>query len=119
MCYPDVQAIALAILTSIITGGFVLVFVEIGNRKNRENDKHDQIMFPFMHKLSSFFRYISWCSSHIRYPKPLEGYEKKFKELIDEIGGYGGRAITSGGDYSIDYFPAEKLNSIAFDINNI
>jgi len=119
MCYPDVQAIALAILTSIITGGFVLVFVEIGNRKNRENDKHDQIMAPFMHKLSAFFRYISWSSSHIRYPKPIEGYEKKFKELIDEIGGYGGRAITSGGDYGIDYFSAEELDSIAFDINNI
>lgn len=119
MAYEEILPIALAILTSIITGGFVLVFVEIGNRKNRENDKHDQIMVPFMHKLSSFFRYISWCSSHIRYPKPLEGYEKKFKELIDEIGGYGGRAITSGGDYSIDYFSAEKLDSIAFDINNI
>lgn len=48
MCYSEVQPIALAILTSIITGGFVLVFVEIGNRKNRENDKHDQIMAPFM-----------------------------------------------------------------------
>lgn len=119
MCYSDVQPIALAILTSIITGGFVLVFVEIGNRKNREDDKHDQVMAPFMHKLSAFFRYISWSSSHIRYTKPLEGYEKKFKELIDEIGGYGDKAITSGGDYSIDFFSAEKLDNIAFDINNI
>lgn len=38
MTYAEVQPIALAIMTSIITGGFVLVFVEIGNRKNREND---------------------------------------------------------------------------------
>lgn len=68
MCYSDVLPFALAILTSIITGGFVLVFVEIGNRKNRENDKHDQIMAPFMHKLSAYFRYISWSSSHIIYP---------------------------------------------------
>lgn len=119
MTYIDVQPIALAILTSIITGGFVLVFVEIGNRKNRENDKHDQIMAPFMHKLSAFFRYISWSSSHIIYPKPLDGYEEDFKNLIEEIGGYGGRAITSGGDYGIDYFTSEKLYKIAFDINNI
>ncbi len=119
MYYSDVLPIALAILTSIITGGFVLVFVEIGNRKNRENDKHDQIMAPFMHKLSAFFRYISWSSSHIIYPKPLDDYEEDFKNLIKEIGGYGGRAITSGGDYGIDYFTAEKLYRIAFDINNI
>ena len=39
----SVQNILLTILTSIITGGFVLVFVEIGNRKNRENDSYDQI----------------------------------------------------------------------------
>ena len=31
---------AVAILTAIVTGGFVLVFVEIGNRKNRENDNY-------------------------------------------------------------------------------
>ena len=35
MAYTEVQPIVLSILTSIITGGFVLVFVEIGNRKNR------------------------------------------------------------------------------------
>ena len=52
MVYEDILPIALAILTSIITGGFVLVFVEIGNRKNRENDRHEQIMTPFYHKLS-------------------------------------------------------------------
>ena len=119
MSYADVQTIALAILTSIITGGFVLVFVEIGNRKNRENDKHEQIMFPFMHKLSSYFRFMSWCSGHIMYPKPEEGYEKEFKALVKEVSGYGGRAITSGGDYGVDYFTAEELYKITFDINNI
>lgn len=119
MTYIDVQSISLAILTSIITGGFVLVFVEIGNRKNRENDKHDRIMSPFMHKLSAFFRYINWSSSHIQYPKPLEGYEESFKSLVQSIAGYGGRAIMSGGDYGIHYFTAEGLNRIALDINNI
>lgn len=119
MMYNDVLTIAIAILTSIITGGFVLVFVEIGNRKNRENDKHDQIMTPFMHKLSAYFRFISWCSNHIRYPKSLNYYEKEFKDLVSEIGGYGGRSITSGGDYGIEYFKAEELNKILFDINNI
>lgn len=119
MSYIDIQPIALAILTSIITGGFVLVLVEIGNRKNRENDHHEQIMAPFMHRLSAYFRFISWCSSHIIYPKPLNGYEKGFKKLEEEMSGYGGRAITSGGDYGIEYFSADELYQIAFDINNI
>lgn len=35
------------------------------------------------------------------------------------IAKYGGMAITSGGDYGINYFTASKLNEIALDINNI
>ena len=119
MSYYEIQPIALAILTSIITGGFVLVFVEIGNRKNRENDRHEQIMTPFMHKLSSFFRFINWCRSSIVYPQQLNGYEVSFKKLVEDIGGYGGKAIVSGGDYGIGYFTADELNQIALDINNI
>ena len=119
MEYNDVMTIALAVLTSIITGGFVLVFVEIGNRKNRENDRYDQIMSPFMHKLSSYFRFISWCSSYIIYQKPLNGYEEDFKKLVDKMARYGGRATVSGGDYGVEYFTADELYHIASDINNI
>lgn len=115
----EVSQIVLSILSSIITGGFVLVFVEIGNRKNRENDKYEHIMYPFMHKLSSYFRYISWCQSHIIYSNPPTSNEKKIKLLIGEIARYGGMAITSGGDYGINYFTASKLKEIALDINNI
>lgn len=119
MEYSDVQTILLSILTSIITGGFILVFVEIGNRKNRENDRYDQMMLPFMHKLSSYFRFLSWCSHRIKYPKQMSEYETEFKDLVTEIARYGGRAITSGGDYGVDYFAADKLNDICFSINNI
>lgn len=79
----SVQNILLTILTSIITGGFVLVFVEIGNRKNRENDRYDQIMQPFMHKLSSYLRFLSWSGIHIKYPTVLNCYEDEFKNLVE------------------------------------
>lgn len=38
MTYEILYSTVVAILTAIITGGFILVFVEIGNRKNREMD---------------------------------------------------------------------------------
>lgn len=115
-----IQPLLVSILTSIITGGFILVFVEIGNRKNRENDRYEQIMRPFMHKLSAYFRFINWCSSRIKYPNKLNECEQEFKKLVKEIGVYGGRAVTSGGDYSIDYFSADELYKICTNkINNI
>lgn len=115
----SVQNILLTILTSIIAGGFVLVFVEIGNRKNRENDRYDQIMQPFMHKLSSYLRFLSWSGIHIKYPTVLNCYEDEFKNLVESIGRYGGCAITSGGDYGVGYFSAKQLHKICSDINNI
>ena len=119
MSYIEIQPIALAILTSIITGGFVLVFVEIGNRKNRENDRHDQIMTPFMHKLSAYFRYVSWTSHPIDYPKDLNEKERSFRSLVEKISRHGHKLIMSGGDYSTEEFSAKELNQIALDINNI
>jgi uncharacterized protein YhhL (DUF1145 family)/uncharacterized protein YaaR (DUF327 family) len=119
MVYSTLFQTALTILSSIITGGFVLIFVEIGNRKNRENDHYDFLMSPFMHKLSSYFRFISWCSSRINYPRNLNGHETRFKEIVEKISRFGGRAIVSGGDYSVNYFKASELRKIAEDINNI
>ena len=60
MTYEILYSTVVAILTAIITGGFILVFVEIGNRKNREMDSFYQSADPFMKKLSSYLRMISW-----------------------------------------------------------
>ena len=120
MDQESVLNILLPILTSIITGGFILVFVEIGNRKNRENDRYDQIMGPFMHKLSAYFRFIYWCRGRIRYPKELNEYETNFKHLIEGISKYGGKLINSGGDYTIDNFsPKELLEICEYQTSNI
>lgn len=117
--YNSISQIALVILTSIITGGFVLVFVEIGNRTNRENDHYTMFMKPFMHKLSAYCRFLSWCEGHVCYPNDLNEKEKEFKSLLHKIRLYGSQLILSGGDFPIDYFYSEKLNQLALDINNI
>lgn len=119
MEHIPVSQIALAILTSIITGGFVLVFVEIGNRIVRENDKYSLIMKPFMHKLSAYCRCISWCEGHVVYPNNRYEKEEEFKKLLYKLRLYGSRLILSGGDFPIDYFNSDELAQLARDINNV
>ena len=120
MSQLDVQNILLPILTSIITGGFILVLVEIGNRKNRLKDKYDQIMWPFMRKLSSYFRFMNWCRGRRRYPDVLNENETNFKLLVDKVSKYGGKLIVSGGDCCIDDFSAAELYNICHrKISNI
>lgn len=117
--YSTLYTTVLSILTAIITGGFVLIFVEIGNRKNRENDKFEVEFRPFMHKLSAYLRFMSWVSHHIEYPRDLDEHEKPFKQLVNSLSRYGGRLTMSGGDFGIESFTSEKLDSIADDINNV
>lgn len=74
-------------------------------------------MRPFMHKLSSYFRYVSWSKNKIRYPRVGQlGGERMFKSIIDELSGYGGRAIVSGGDYHVKSFTAEQFTTSLFTI---
>lgn len=116
MVSNDFETVAL----SILTGGFVLILVEIGNRKNRNFDIHYQIMQPFMKKLSSYFRFIKWMYTYLQYPNDEQtGYEKEFERLINVMQKYGDELITRGGDYPVDYFDKEKLDQIAKEITNI
>lgn len=117
--YNTVYTTTLSMLTAIITGGFVLVFVEIGNRKNRESDRFEVEFRPFMNKLSAYLRFISWMSPFIIYPKNLDAHEKYFKELVKGLAHYGGRLIMSGSNFGTEWFTAEKLDHIANDINNV
>ncbi|MCQ2336048.1 MAG: hypothetical protein MJ010_02560 [Paludibacteraceae bacterium] len=96
------------ILSAIITGGFVLVYVEIGNRKNRKNDNYERLMRPFLKKLTAYFKFVCWCS--ISCPKNgMSNAEKEFKKVTEELSRYGGQAIISGGNYEVDYFSANEL----------
>ena len=113
------EAILLSILTSIVTGGLVLVLVEIGNRRNRENERYERIMEPFMHTLSSYLRFISWFRGSFIFPKDVNGYEVDFKSLIDRLSKLGGRSVMSGDDYGVDYFSANELDQLESDINNV
>ena len=119
MTYEILYSTVVAILTAIITGGFILVFVEIGNRKNREMDSFYQSADLFMKKLSSYLRMISWCQTHIKYPSDIDEKEANFKSIVDKLSKYGSRLIMSGKNYRAGSFTASQIDNIANDINNI
>lgn len=107
------------ILSAVITGGFVLVFIEIGNRKNRENDRYQLIMEPFMRKLCAYFRYVGRVANRIIYPKRLNDNEQEFKFLVETMERHGSELIIGGGDYALNHFTSKELNFIGYGINNI
>ena len=119
MCDHQTFSTALSILTAVITGGFILVFIELGSRKNRLIDSYYQIMPPFLKRLSAYCRFVTWSKSQLIYSKGEDTYEENFKKLVNQISHYGHMLIMSGGDFPIHQFTAKELNDIALDINNI
>jgi hypothetical protein len=120
MLTPEtIYSTIVTILSAVITGGFVLVFIEVGNRKNRENDRYRLIMEPFMRKLCAYFRYVDWVEKRIVYPKQLNENEQEFKFLMDTMAHYGSELIIGGGDYALSHFTAKELHFIGYGINNI
>lgn len=119
MCDHQTFSTTLSILTAVITGGFILVYIELGNRKNRLIDSYNQIMSPFMKRLSAYCRFVTWSKSQLIYSKGEDTYEENFKKLVNQIGHYGHMLIMSGGDFPIHQFTANELNDIALDIKNI
>lgn len=112
--YDTIFPAALTILSAVITGGFVLIYVELSNKKTRETDNYEQLMRPFMHKLSSYFRFVSWCKVKIRVKiDEQKGGEKEFMQILKKLAHYGRSAIISGGDYRVNSFTADQLYDIS------
>lgn len=107
------------ILIALITGGFIIILIEIGNRKNREYDKYCNFMQPFMKRLSAYCRFVSKCANSILYPKQLSENEIGFRNLVNMISKEGEKLIMCGGNYPIDRFSLQKLEQFALDINNV
>lgn len=97
----------------------MLVFIEIGNRKNRETDRYRLIMEPFMRKLCAYFRYVDWVAKRIIYPKQLNENEEEFKYLVDTMKRHGSELMIGGSDYALNHFTAKQLHFIGYGINNI
>ena len=94
-----------------------MVFVEIGNRKNREIDRFFQQVNPFMKKLSAYFRLIRLFNCAIIYPKQMEEAEDNFKLAIDRLCKYANNMPDEG--YRVGSISASKINRISKDINDI
>lgn len=80
-------------------------------------------MKPFMHKLCSYFNFLSSVDNYFSIKKGITKEESeyvfKFKELMNKLERYAYPCIMSGRDYPVSKFTAEELEKICEDINNV
>ncbi len=113
-------SLGVTILTAILTGGFLMLFIE--NRHIGDNvvNRYHFIMTPFMHRISNYFKFISSAKTYYIIKRGnKEEYVHVFKLLLDEMGKYAHPCIMSGQDYPCSKFSAQELETLCEKINQI
>lgn len=111
--------IIIPILVAILTGGFLMLFIENQHVASSVNERYRFIMKPFYHKLSNYFKFVGSFATFMRIKDRKAEYVKTFESYVDQMGKLAHPCIMDGMDYPVTYFKAEKLEQICNDINQI
>ncbi|MFY1612314.1 hypothetical protein ACOMSG_05625 [Macellibacteroides fermentans] len=116
----DELSAIISILASLLTGGFLMIFIESQKMTGCVTDRFHFIMNPFFRSFSSYVRFISSFKTCFTFKVAKNSdYITKLKDDVEKVAGLEGKSIISGHDYPADYFTAKELNSICKTINNI
>lgn len=109
----------ITILTALLTGGFLMLFIENQQITTYVIERLHQRMNPFFHSFTNYVKFVSSFESCFSWKKCTTSYMKSMKQCVEDISKYGGKAIISGQDFSIYSFSATDLDSICEKINGI
>jgi len=113
-------SIILTILSALLTGGFLMIFIESQHISNSVFERLNFIMRPFYHSLSSYVKFMTLygdCFSFENVEK--DTYMWKLKKDMEYISILGSMTILDGHDFPVDYFLAKDLERICNKINNV
>lgn len=109
--------IAVPILTSLLTGGFLLFFIENQHIEKEVSERFYSLMKPFYRNLTLYLRFLSTCRNAIIYDKEQSENILALQSIMDKLGRLGGQTIIEGRNIPI--LDAKKIDQICNDINNI
>lgn len=107
--------IAVDILAALLTGGFLLFFIETMHIESDVKQRFKAIMNPFYHKLSKMTLFVGYLQSSMRLPD-LER-AKLLKDNMDYISKAGIVPSSSGRD--ISFMRSDELGKLCDTINDV
>ncbi len=113
---PQIE-IATTILSALLTGGFILFFIENQHIESEVIHRYHAIMDPYYHKLSLYLKFVYFINSRIDYEDLNRVVGKKFYTLVEGLANLGSRIYITGKD--ISYMTSEQLESLNESINNV
>lgn len=107
--------IAVDLLSALLTGGFLLFFIETMHIESDVKQRFKSIMNPFYHKLSKMTVFVGYMRYAMSLPPNRLGND--LKKDIDYISKAGIVPQTSGRD--IPYMSASELDKLCETINKV
>lgn len=113
-------SLIVSILTTILTGGFLMLFIENQHLGTKVTEAYHNVMDPFMHRFSGYVRFISSIKTWYHVNKGVtEGYAVDFKNLLEKLGREGSRSIMSGRDIPITHYTPEEFTDVCESMNHV
>ena len=107
--------IAVDILSSLLTSGFLLFFVETMHIESDVNQRFKAIMNPFYHKLSKLTVFVGYMRSSMCFPKTEKGDSlKKDMDFIEKKG-----IVPNSSGRDIPYMKSNELENLCEIVNNV
>jgi len=113
-------SIIIEILAALLTGGFLMIFIENQKTAGSVTERFHFVMNPFFRSFTNYVKFISFFKACFTFKVAKDSeYIKKLKDNVDRIGRLGVKPIVVGQDFPADHFTAKELDSICNTINNI
>jgi hypothetical protein len=111
-------SIIITILAALLTGGFLMIFIESQKVAGDVTERFHFVMNPFFHSFSNYAKFIS-SFRHCFEFNCTDEFLTTLKENVETVGRLGTKSIMAGRDFPSDYFTAKELDRICRTISNI
>lgn len=110
----------ISILAALLTGGFLMIFIESQKIAGSVIDRFHFVMNPFFRSFSNYVKFISSFKTCFTFKITKDSeYINRLKDNVEKVARLGAESIVSGKDFPSDHFTAKELESICKTINNI
>lgn len=114
-------SIIIPIIVALLTGGFIILFLENQHVGANVIERYHFVMQPFMHRLSNYFKFLSSAKVYfsIKSGTSKDKTVYDFNNLMDKLGHMAFPCIMSGQDYPVSHFSACQIQDYSEDINKV
>lgn len=109
----------ISILIAILTGGVIILLIELLHLHSVITDRYYSMIKPFIHKLTNYIRYTYWVDNAIIYKDKEQEYVMRLQSLVHTIKNYASDDILQGKDLLILELEPQQITTLCESINNI